>query len=106
MRDTVFIAHANPEDNRFTKWLALRLVRAGYRVWCDQTGLLGGEDIWENIESLIRERVVKFLYVLSRSSNHRQGSLNELQIATNVARQEGLTHFVVPLKIDDLSHGD
>lgn len=41
-RDTVFISHAYPEDNQFTLWLALRLAREGYPVWCDLTKLLGG----------------------------------------------------------------
>lgn len=106
MRDTIFVGHANPEDNRVTRWLALRLARDGYKVWCDLTGLLGGEDIWENIEPLIRERAIKFLYVLSRTSNHRTGVLQELQIATSVARTDGLADFVIPLKIDDLPHDE
>ncbi len=106
MRDTIFVGHANPEDNRFARWLALRLARDGYKVWCDLTGLLGGEDIWETIEPLIRQRVIKFLYVLSRASNHRTGVLQELQIATSVSQTEGLDDFVIPLKIDDLPHND
>jgi hypothetical protein len=25
MRDTIFLSHASPEDNEFTRWLALQL---------------------------------------------------------------------------------
>jgi hypothetical protein len=31
----VFISHANPEDNDFTRWLALQLAEDGYGVWSD-----------------------------------------------------------------------
>lgn len=106
VRDTIFVSHANPDDNRFTRWLALRLARDGYKVWSDVTGLLGGEDIWRDIERLTREHVVKFLYVLSRASNQRAGALQELQIAMTVARTDRLIDFVIPLKIDDLPHSE
>ena len=39
----LFVSHANPEDNLFTRRLALRLARESYPVWCDLTKLLGGE---------------------------------------------------------------
>jgi len=106
MRDTIFVSHANPDDNRFTRWLALRLARDGYKVWSDVTGLLGGEDIWRDVERLIREDVVQFLYALSRASNQRTGTLQELQVALTVARIAAFTDFVIPLKIDDLPHGE
>jgi hypothetical protein len=62
----IFISHANPEDNLFAQWLALRLAGDGYPVWCDLTKLLGGEDFWRDIETAIRERTAKFLYILSK----------------------------------------
>lgn len=98
----IFISHANPEDNVFTRWLALQLGRHGYPVWCDLTRLLGGEAFWTDIEKALRERTVKFLYVLSRNSNSKDGPLNELQVASNVARDNQLHDFIVPLAIDDL----
>lgn len=103
-RDMLFISHANPEDNEFTLWLALQLAKDGYPVWCDLTQLLGGERFWQNAEEAIRTRTVKFLYVLSRVSNHKQGPRDELQIAFNVARDESLNDFVIPLHIDELPH--
>jgi hypothetical protein len=50
----LFISHANPEDNEFSRWLALQLANEGYPVWCDLTKLLGGEDFWADIEQAIR----------------------------------------------------
>lgn len=100
----LFISHANPEDNEFSRWLALQLANEGYPVWCDLTKLLGGEDFWADIEQAIRNKTQKFIYILSRSSNHKPGPLQELQVALGVARQAGLADFVIPLLIDDLPH--
>lgn len=45
--DTIFISHANPEDNDFVIWLASRLQLLGYKVWVDKEAMLGGEKMWE-----------------------------------------------------------
>jgi len=105
-RDILFLSHANPEDDQVTSWLALQLAREGYAVWCDLTKLLGGEVFWDNIEEVIKSRAAKVLYVLSRTSNAKDGPLKELHFAQGVAKQEKLKDFVIPLHIDDLPHGD
>src|SRR5713101_161476 len=105
-RDTLLLSHANPEDNEFTLWLALQLAKEGYPVWCDLTKLLGGEVFWDDIESIIRERALKVLYVLSRTSNVKDGPLRELHLAQGVARTEKIPNYVIPLHIDDLPYGD
>lgn len=102
MRDMVFISHANPEDNEFTQWLALRLGTEGFPVWCDLTQLLGGETFWTDVEEAIRHRTIKFLFVLSRLSNHKPGAIQELNLALNVQRADALRDFVIPLGVDDL----
>lgn len=101
-KDVLFISHANPDDNEFTRWLSLKLASLGYHVWSDVTRLLGGEDFWRDIERAIRENSVKFLYVLSRDSNQREGSLLELKVAHDVRKKERLHDFIIPLHIDDL----
>ncbi|MGH9515824.1 MAG: toll/interleukin-1 receptor domain-containing protein [Terriglobales bacterium] len=107
IKDMVFISHANPEDNDFTRWLALQLAKDGFGVWCDLTKLLGGENFWKDAEVAIRTRTIKFLYVLSRKSNVKDGPRNELQIAINVLKTDkSLQNFVVPLHIDDLPHSE
>ncbi len=102
MRNMLFVSHANPEDNDFAMWLSLRLAAEGYGVWCDLTKLLGGERFWSDIEDAIRNHTIKFLYVLSRTSNHKPSPRDELELAHKVQRAEGLQDFVVPLWIDDL----
>jgi hypothetical protein len=104
MRDVVFLSHANPEDNEFALWLALQLANEGYRVWCDLTQLLGGEDFWHDAETAIRERTAKLIYILSRASNAKEGPLQELQVAKNIARDGNLPEFIIPALIDDLPY--
>lgn len=100
----LFVSHANPEDNLFTRWLSLRLAREGYPVWCDLTKLLGGEDFWKDVEAAMRDRTTKFLFVLSKTSNQKQGTLDELALARRVGKQ--LQDFIIPLHIDDLRSDD
>lgn len=106
MRDLVFVSHANPEDNEFCRWLTLRLAREAYPVWLDLKRLLGGEDFWADIEQAIRNRAVKVLYVLSRTSNTKPGALKELALAQTVAKVNQFRDFVIPLRIDDIPYPD
>lgn len=102
MRDMLFVSHANPEDNDFALWISLQLAREGFPVWCDLTKLLGGETFWKDVEVALRGRTIKFLSVLSRTSNTKQGPRDELDLALKVQRLERLNDFVIPLWIDDL----
>jgi hypothetical protein len=105
-REVIFISHANPEDNEFTMWLALKLTQCDYLVWTDLTGLLGGEDFWKEAEQVIRRSCVKFIYVLSGTSNQKSGPLQELNIARTVARRDEFSDFVIPLRIDKINYSD
>jgi hypothetical protein len=102
----VFVSHANPEDNEFALWLSLQLAGEGYPAWCDLTDLLGGEVFWKDIERAVRERTVKFLWVLSRASNEKTGARKELDLALRIERAEKLEDFVIPLWLDDLPISD
>lgn len=105
-RKAVFLSHANPADNPFTQWLALRLAREGYEVWCDLTKLLGGDDFWSDIEQALRQRARKVVYILSRTSNQAGGVLKEIAVANGIAKQLKDTGFIIPVKIDDLPYAD
>ena len=102
----VFISHANPEDNDFALWLALQLANEGYPVWRDLTKLLGGEKFWEDIQNAINNRTIKFLFALSRHSNQKSGTLDELNCALAVEKKLALKDFVITLKLDDLPYDD
>lgn len=103
-RDVVFITHANPDDNQFARWLTLRLTALGYHAWSDGTELIGGEDFWSDIETVIRQHTAKLVFLLSRASNHRDGCIRELRIANAVRKVEGRSDFVIPVRVDDLAH--
>jgi hypothetical protein len=101
-RKLVFISHANPEDNEFTRWLAAQLSSEGYLVWSDITNLLGGEEFWEGIEDAIRVHARKVIVVLSRTAQTKKGVLDEINCAVTAERTLGLDGYVVPIRIDDL----
>ena len=106
-RDTIVLSHAY-EDNQFTRWLALQLARNGYHIWCDLTHLLGGESFWGNIETLIRQECIKFIYVLSRHSNRGEGRgfWKELDLADAQSKVNNMPDFIIPVSIDDLPSND
>jgi hypothetical protein len=107
MRDMLLVSHANPEDNGIAQWLALQLAKEGYPVWCDLTKLLGGEIFWEDIQDAIKTRTLRFLFILSTTSNQKQGTLDELDCALGVAKQHPeLGDFILPLRVDNLAHND
>jgi hypothetical protein len=62
--------------------------------------------IFGHAERAIRERTRKFVFVTSRASNQKQGPLQELAVANDVARQVNDQRFIIPLKIDDLPYAE
>ena len=101
MKNKIFISHAVPDDNDFTKWLALKLISLGYEVWCDVLFLDKGADFWSRIEREIREHACKFLIVSSTVSNQREGVLKELAVAAKAKKKLEDETFIIPLAIDE-----
>lgn len=107
MRNKIFISHANPEDNDQARWLGLQLMTLGYEVWCDVFNLKGGEKFWKEIENEIRNNTCKFLYVLTKYSNQREGCLDELAIAEAVEKTIDDNRFIIALHFDpDLTYDE
>ncbi|HKZ42057.1 MAG TPA: toll/interleukin-1 receptor domain-containing protein [Candidatus Hodarchaeales archaeon] len=107
MRTTIFISHANPEDNDFAIWLCSRLSALGYEVWIDKNGLLGGEKFWEEIDQTIRYSAIKFVLIYSRNICYKDqvgklkdGIYKEFSLAESIGRQERLKDFIQLLNID------
>jgi len=106
MRNKIFISHAAPDDNDFTKWLALKLIALGYEVWCDVLFLDKGADFWKVIDKEIRERI-KFLLATSEIAIKRDGVLKEIAVAEKVKKQLKDDNFIILLIIDEtLSYDD
>lgn len=101
-RQTVFISHANPEDNEFAAWLGTRLIGAGYQVWSDLLRLVGGEPFWRDIGDAIKDHAAVVVLVLSRSSVTKPGVLDEIALAVATSRKLHNPRFIVPVRLDDL----
>ncbi len=102
-RDTLFIGHANPEDNEFTLWLQAKLINEGYKSECDLSYLIGGEeDYWKNLQSILENNSAKYLLVLSYSTFTKQGVIDEWEQVKSIARKNRLEDFIYVLKIDEV----
>ncbi|MEO1256469.1 MAG: toll/interleukin-1 receptor domain-containing protein, partial [Bacteroidota bacterium] len=107
MKNKIFISHAAPDDNDFTKWLALKLINLGYEVWCDVLFLDKGADFWKSIDTEIRNHSIKFLIVSTSISIQREGVLKELAVAEKVKKKLQDDKFIIPLLLDkELSYDD
>lgn len=100
-RHTIFISHANPEDNNFVLWLQSQLQRLGYEVWSDLARLRAGEVFWDSIESVIRKDAIRVIVVVSETSQKKEGVLDEIALAISVERSERIAGFVIPIRIDN-----
>jgi hypothetical protein len=114
-RGLIMLSHSNPEDNEPAIWLATQLASMGYQVWCDKAQFLVGEHFWSTIDPIIRDHAIKFIYLLSRTSNElgsRRGFIDELELAFKIEKQlvphcKHWKHpFVLPIAIDDLPISD
>lgn len=103
MRDTLFIGHANPEDNEFTLWLQAKLINEGYKAECDLSFLTGGEeDYWKSLQELLENNSAKYLLVLSKDSFKKQGVVDEWEQVKSIAKKYKILDFIYVLKIDDV----
>ncbi len=98
---TIFISHANAEDNYFSAWLSSKLNLLGYDTWCDVEKLKGGEDFWIEIPDKIRNQAIKFLFITSKESIKKDGTLKELAIADKI-KDRG--EFIIPIRIDQIPY--
>lgn len=104
IRDTIFIGHANPEDNDFTLWLRAKLINEGYKVECDLTFLTGGEnDYWKSLQDLLENGTVKYILVYSKNTFEKPGVIEEWEQVKAIAAQHQLNDFRLVCKIDDVS---
>ena len=67
MRNKIFISHATPDDDDFTRWLSLKLIGLGYVVWCDILFLDKGVDFG----AILKRRSGKHMQIFNRIVNSR-----------------------------------
>lgn len=98
-REALFISHANPEDNAFALWLGAKLAAMGYEVWADVMHLHGGVDWSRELEHALREKAIKMLAVCTPAAVDKDGVRNEIEIASQLARQLNDPEFIIPLRL-------
>lgn len=100
--NTVVVRYADV-DKDFAMWLSLQLVSQGYPVWCDLLNTEPGEYAPALVKDIIKNKAVKYLFVLSDKSNSDSNLLKELRFAFEVMQSKRLTGFVVPIQVLDIS---
>jgi hypothetical protein len=103
-KKAIFLSHATPEDNEFTRWLGAKLTLSGYDVWYDLERLKGGDITWDKIESAIREETIRFIAIISKESHGKDGVKKEWTLASNLEKKN--PGFVIPIRIDEFSFDD
>ncbi|MBI2966212.1 MAG: toll/interleukin-1 receptor domain-containing protein [Bacteroidetes bacterium] len=108
MRDSIFISHANPENNYFAAWLASKLRLLGYKVWVDVSDIKPGQYFNRDFEKIIKEDAVRFLAVVSndyiiKSKRDDTGVMNEILCARTIKEIDG---FIIPLHYDSSDFGE
>jgi hypothetical protein len=99
-RQVVFISKATPGDDEFVLWLAPKLEAAGYKVFADILTLEPG-DRWRSvITSTLQTQSVKMLLCCRDTTLQAQGVLEEMDIATDLAKDLGDARFIVPLRLE------
>lgn len=108
MRDTIFISHANPENNYFAAWLTSKLRLLGFKVWTDVSDIKPGQYFNRDYERVIKEEAIRFLSIVSndyilKSKVDDTGVMNEILCARTVKNIDG---FIIPLLYDDSDYGE
>ncbi|WP_167631589.1 toll/interleukin-1 receptor domain-containing protein [Mariprofundus ferrooxydans] len=99
----IFLSHATPEDDEFTRWLAGKLACAGYMVWCDLDELNGGDYFWNKIENVIRNESARMIAIVSNASYTKDGVRNEWDLGITI--EKTIPGFVIPVRIDNFDFG-
>jgi hypothetical protein len=100
LREIVFISKATPGDDEFVLWLAPRLEAAGYQVFADILSLDAGSRWRKHVTGSLQNRAVKMLLCCRDSTLAKDGVLEEIGIAEDVARDLSDPKFIIPLRLE------
>ena len=100
-REHLFINYAT-EDADLAGWLTLKLISEGYRVWCAEFKLLGGESYPKEIDEAIKNRTFRMISLLSHDSIPKSNPKKERTLALNISKERGID-FIIPLNVTNLS---
>lgn len=89
------------EDETLAAWLARRLTAAGYRVWCPNLSLLGGEEGDDAVEKMISEKAFRVLSLCSQASMQNPDLTARRVLSLRISTERD-TEFLIPIAVDDL----
>ena len=98
-RTIVFISKATPGDDALTLWLAPRLEASGYKVFADILGLDAGDSWRRKITRTLQDEAAKMLLCCSNETLRKEGVLQEIAIASELAKTLPDPNFILPLRI-------
>lgn len=94
-RDTLLIDHI-VADHAIATWLARKLSLEGYKTWCYGTAPLAGENADSTVRTLIQNRAIQYLPILSRKA------LGELNFTNRCGAALSKEEFLLPCWADNL----
>lgn len=99
-REIIFISKATTGDDEFVLWLAPRLEAAGYEVFADILTLEPGDRWRKIITKTLQDKSVKMLLCCKDSTLERDGVLEEIGIALDLAKNLSDPKFIIPLRLE------
>jgi hypothetical protein len=96
--DHIFISYAT-EDGALARWLTLKLTNEGYKVWCFEFQMLGGESFPKEIDQAIKAHTFRMLGLISHHSVKKQNPIKEWTLAQAIGTERGLD-FLIPINVD------
>ena len=96
-QDTLLIDHI-VSDHAIATWLARKLSLGGYKTWCYGTAPLAGENADSTVRTLIDNRAIQYLPILSREA------LEEPNFISRCGAALSKDDFVLPCWLDSLDN--
>lgn len=100
-RNVVFISKGTPNDDQFILWLAPRLEAQGYKVFADILTLEPGDRWRKEITGGLQDTAAKMLLCCSDTTLGKNGVLEEIGIAEDLAKQLKDPNFIIPLRLEN-----
>src|SRR5690349_9046705 len=94
----LFISYAI-EDAPLARWLTLKLTIEGYKVWCFEFQMLGGESFPKEIDAAIKAQTFRMLGLISRTSVKKDNPIKEWTLAQALGKERKVD-FLIPLNVD------
>jgi hypothetical protein len=97
----LFISYAT-EDAALARWLTLKLTVEGYKVWCFEFQMLGGESFPREIDQAIKAQTFRMLALVSHHSVKKANPVKEWTLAQAIGAERKVD-FLIPINVDGVT---